>query len=82
MCPEGLRSTPTTVTGYYVGALGKFRKVFKKKRLKMAAGEWLTLTQETFRPSWDRVVRMVWEAEVLGWYEKCIRIGGTYVKKS
>ena len=48
----------------------------------------ITMTQETFRPGWERVLRTISAAEFatafLRWYErseKCIQIGGTYVEK-
>jgi histone-lysine N-methyltransferase SETMAR len=133
----------TTVNAnYIVEALGKFMKVFRKKRPIMAEGQWffhwdnalvhtatvvrdwlaarqvqmidhppyspdlapadfflfpklkmqlagLTLTQDTFKNTWEGVIRTLSKEDFATafrrWYErceKCIEIGGNYVEKT
>jgi hypothetical protein len=49
----------------------------------------VTLTQDTFRSSWERAIRTITTDEFVAAYsrslernKKCIRIGGQYVEKS
>ena len=60
--------------------------LFPKVKEQLAG---ITLTQQSFRSTWDRVLTTISAAEFatafLRWHErneKCVRIGGTYVEKS
>ena len=60
--------------------------LFPKVKEQLAG---ITLTQQSFRSTWDRVLKTISAAEFatafLRWHErneKCVRIGGTYVEKS
>ena len=60
--------------------------LFPKVKEQLAG---ITLTRQSFRSTWDRVLKTISAAEFatafLRWHkrnEKCVRIGSTYVEKS